>query len=1520
MKKGVLKSLCIEMIFILIFTIAFPTINYATNIENIEKDITNEKSENETVEESTKNENKNIEESTNDANKNIEEKENEEEIINIQNLNLNNEEELKTNPIEDGTYYISSAIDGNKVISIDNGQYNDFGNAHIWENERKEYQKFDIKYKKDADAYIITAVHSNKSLDVSGAGQSNGTNVIQYRTHDGNSEQWILKETREGYYNIISKCNYLNLDVSGALNTNGTNIQVYEDNGSIAQEFKFIKAEKNEGTRTIEDGIYTIGTKLNSKKALQIENGEIANNAKAKFERKLNIPNKNQTFEIKYLNNGYYEIKQEKSSKALEVKNGAQYNRTEVVQNSEDNESTIQQWIIKDAGDGYFYIIARCNGLYIDIPNGVVENNPTIQMFEGNGTDAQKFSFTKVEELKTDKIEAGTYYISSAIDGNKVISIDNGEYNDFGNAHIWENERKEYQKFDIKYNKSVDAYIITAVHSNKSLDVSGAGQSNGTNVIQYRTHDGNSEQWILKETREGYYNIISKCNYLNLDVSGALNTNGTNIQVYEDNGSIAQEFKFIKAEKNEGTRTIEDGIYTIGTKLNSKKALQIENGEIANNAKAKFERKLNIPNKNQTFEIKYLNNGYYEIKQEKSSKALEVKNGAQYNRTEVVQNSEDNESTIQQWIIKDAGDGYFYIIARCNGLYIDIPNGVVENNPTIQMFEGNGTDAQKFSFTKVEELKTDKIEDGTYYIASAIAENKVISINDGNYNNFANAYIWEKRGKEYQKFDIEYNKDADAYIITAVHSNKSLDVSYGGQDNGTNVAQYETHKGNTEQWILKEIRNGYYNIISKCNYLNLDVSGALNTNGTNIQMYEDNGSIAQEFKFIKAEKNESIQTIENGTYNIITKLDENKALQIENNSLSNKSKVKFENKLNVINKVQSFEITYMNNGYYQIKQKKSSKALEVNSGLQFNGATIIQNSENVESTIQQWIIKDAGDGYFYIISRCNGLFIDIPNGVVANNPKIQMFEGNGTDAQKFKFVKAQQELNGEQVLEDGVYKIKSALDNRKCIDVSNGSYENGANVQIWDNANVQQQKFQLTYNKQQNYYEIKSVNSGKVLDVQGDGKTDCSNVWQYEANNSEAQQWILQNAGNGYYYIVAVNSYLYLDVDYGVANNGTNVQIYEGNEQNSQKFKFEKTKMIDPDSYNIAIKNNENKVLDVDAGLNENGTNVQIWDFISVNHQIFKIEYIDDTYCKIIARHSNKVLTVKEGNVIQSEYNRTDDQLWSFEIAGDGYYKVKSKLTNSYLDIAGNETVNGTNVQVYTGNTSNAQKFKFKELSIKYGIDVSVYNGNINWSEVRKSGQVDYAIIRAGYRGFVTGKIVTDGKFERNVKEATKNGIDIGLYFFTQAVNEQEAVEEANYVLDLVRKYDVNVRYPIIIDTEYSTSKTNGVLDYEGRADQLDVATRTAVCRAFCDTIRNAGYIPAVYASKYWFYEKLDVNQLNSYDIWVAHYTGSVDKLTDYKYRYNMWQYTSSGSIPGIYAPSENGKVNVDISICYKKY
>lgn len=193
------------------------------------------------------------------------------------------------------------------------------------------------------------------------------------------------------------------------------------------------------------------------------------------------------------------------------------------------------------------------------------------------------------------------------------------------------------------------------------------------------------------------------------------------------------------------------------------------------------------------------------------------------------------------------------------------------------------------------------------------------------------------------------------------------------------------------------------------------------------------------------------------------------------------------------------------------------------------------------------------------------------------------------------------------------------------------------------------------------------------------------------------------------------------------------------------------------------------------------------------------------------------------------------------------------------------------------------------------GIDVSKWNGDIDWDKVRNAG-VEFAIIRAGYRGSVTGSLVEDPYFAANIKGATASGLPVGVYFFTQAVNEVEAVEEASAVLRLVREY--KLEYPIFIDTEGAGGN--------GRADGLDVETRTLVCEAFCRTIENAGYSAGVYASRNWYNNNLHTDRLdNDYHIWLAEYR-SVPLYQGY---YQVWQYTSKGHVDGI-----EGNVDMDIS------
>ena len=205
-----------------------------------------------------------------------------------------------------------------------------------------------------------------------------------------------------------------------------------------------------------------------------------------------------------------------------------------------------------------------------------------------------------------------------------------------------------------------------------------------------------------------------------------------------------------------------------------------------------------------------------------------------------------------------------------------------------------------------------------------------------------------------------------------------------------------------------------------------------------------------------------------------------------------------------------------------------------------------------------------------------------------------------------------------------------------------------------------------------------------------------------------------------------------------------------------------------------------------------------------------------------------------------------------------------------------------------------------------YGIDVSEHNGLIDWQSVKNSG-VQFVMIRCAYRGYGTGRIVTDKYFHYNIQNASAVGIKVGIYFFSQAISIAEAVEEANYATSLAKQYNC-ITYPIAIDSEYSGAPNN-----TGRADGLGVELRTNVIAAFCNQISNAGYTPMVYASRNWLYNNLDVTKLLSYETWLAHYTGNSAIESNYIYSYTMWQYTSSGSIPGISG-------NVDLNIGYKRY
>lgn len=202
---------------------------------------------------------------------------------------------------------------------------------------------------------------------------------------------------------------------------------------------------------------------------------------------------------------------------------------------------------------------------------------------------------------------------------------------------------------------------------------------------------------------------------------------------------------------------------------------------------------------------------------------------------------------------------------------------------------------------------------------------------------------------------------------------------------------------------------------------------------------------------------------------------------------------------------------------------------------------------------------------------------------------------------------------------------------------------------------------------------------------------------------------------------------------------------------------------------------------------------------------------------------------------------------------------------------------------------------EFASGNARLGIDVSKWNKEIDWEKVKDAG-IEFAIIRCGYRGASSGALVLDPMYKRNIEGAIEAGIPVGVYFFTQALDEVEAVEEASMVISLIEDYDVD--YPVFLDSESAGGR--------GRADALGAEERTKIHKAFLETIASAGYETGIYGSRNWLNDEVDMTQVSEYRTWLAEYAD----IPVYDKYYHMWQYTSKGTVEGI-------ETRVDLNLCY---
>ena len=278
---------------------------------------------------------------------------------------------------------------------------------------------------------------------------------------------------------------------------------------------------------------------------------------------------------------------------------------------------------------------------------------------------------------------------------------------------------------------------------------------------------------------------------------------------------------------------------------------------------------------------------------------------------------------------------------------------------------------------------------------------------------------------------------------------------------------------------------------------------------------------------------------------------------------------------------------------------------------------------------------------------------------------------------------------------------------------------------------------------------------------------------------------------------------------------------------------------------------------------------------------------------------NGNLLFKPDSNITRAEISAVIWRLYNLELPPK---EPEPAPTGDYITYAGKKVYiveelpeNTYDNELFQVNEQGFLTYNSDEYTCKIGIDISRYQGTIDWTQVKEVG-VDFAILRLGYRGYGTGKIVLDNTFYQNLKGALANDIEVGVYFFSQAISPAEAEEEAQYCMNALKGYDIT--YPIVFDWEpYDSS-------LEPRTEDLDDKVLTQCAVAFCEAVKAGGYQPMVYSNLSYFYLHFDLNDLVNYPFWLAQYNAT----PSFYYHFDMWQYGDAGIVPGI-----DGNVDLNI-------
>ena len=929
-----------------------------------------------------------------------------------------------------------------------------------------------------------------------------------------------------------------------------------------------------------------------------------------------------------------------------------------------------------------------------------------------NTVDMNAFSsadFVNVVNLPDYALADGTYYIDSmAKDSSSVTVGDDGQLSLF---HAQGSSNQRY----ILESAGSGAYRIKSESTGQYLSVEGDKAQSGSSVIQAAYAQANRQLWHIRVADSGFYIQSALGNWV-LDLCSGNTADGTSVRIWTPNKSNAQRFTFASSS------TVEtDKAFVVKSALNSQLVMDINGGSSDDRARLQIYTANN--SQAQMFTFKQVGNGLYEIVNVNSGKPFEAQGGSVSNGGAISQYT-SNGTSAQHWSVIDCGNGEYSFINSKSGKAIDVPGANGVSGSALQIYTYNGSEAQKWTLAsartvrqQLDELAASSrglVKEGVEYAIGSISERQVLDISGGSTNSGANLQVYASNATPAQRWTFSYDKNG--YVtITNVGSGKVLDVSGGSKKAGANVQQYAPNGSWAQKWILVDCGDGSVKICSAIRTaFVLDLSGGSTANGANVQVYDDNGTAAQRFHLYTAGDFSKAKTIESQT--AVVAASDGRVFDVPGGSMDSGTALQLYSANGTI--AQAFGIEYdAGKGLYAIKSAKSYRYLYAQDGDIVPGASVKQESASPSSLAYNWAIEDVGNGSYRLVNAASGCVL----GASASGKLVTVTRGDARELaiafvpSDFKCLRSEQDADAAahvSDLADGEYLVSSSKNYSFVLDVSGGSKNNSANIQLYKSNMSNAQRWIVSHDDK-GYVTFTNAGSKKVIDVAGGNASVGTNIAQYVSNVTFAQKWIVAKQSDGTYLIEsALRPGFYLGLRGEGASNGVNVEL-SASESNSHfallstSPSVAKCEDILPTGYFTLSPacSSTGKVLDIAGGSSSNGANVQLNNSNGTFAQLFSFEYYDGYYVIRNAK-SQKALDVDGGNLIPG----TNVQQWACDSDnanrlfaaidnGDGTYSFVNKSTGLALDIVGASDSVQANLDTYHPNGSAAQKFSLHQVT-----------------------------------------------------------------------------------------------------------------------------------------------------------------------------------------------------------------------------